>query len=115
MTNIARPACTPSESQLTIHLLGPFGAPLAKALLYPFLRRAFNPGPPRGTVVIVQTPLPLFLACQVNHAQSFALSPRVLIEPRAAVVNRIHGSESRPDGPTNGAILGSGGDGRPAP
>jgi len=114
MTSITHPACTPSESQLTIHLLVPFGAPPAN-VVYPFLRRAVSPGPPRGTVVVVQTPLPNFLACQVNHAQNFALSLRVLIEPRADVVDRIHGSESRPDGPTNGAILGSGGDGRPAP
>ena len=114
MANIAHTACFPVELQLTDNLLGPFGARPAK-VLYPFLRRAFNPGPPRGTVVVVQTPLPNFLACQVNHAQSFALSPRVRIKPRADVVDRIHGSESRPDGPTKGAILGSGDDGRPPP
>jgi len=60
MANIAHPACTRSVSQLTIHLLGPSGAPPAK-VLYPFLRRAFNPGPPRSTVVVVPTPLPFVL------------------------------------------------------
>jgi len=57
----------------------------------------------------------LCLACQVNHAQSFALPPRVPIEPRAGVVERAHGSDCRPDDPTDGALSGSGGDGRPAP
>jgi len=61
MANMAHPAGTRSESQLTIHLPGPFGAPPAK-VLYPFLRRAFHPGPPRGTVVVVPTPLPFVLS-----------------------------------------------------
>jgi len=45
----------------------------------------------------------LFLAFQVNHAQSFALPPRVPIEPRAGVVERADSSDCRPDGPTDGA------------
>jgi len=61
MANIAHPAHTRRESQLTIHLLGPFGAPRAKKVLYLFLRRAFHPGPPRDTVVVVPTPLPFVL------------------------------------------------------
>jgi len=66
-------------------------------------------------MVDVRTPISIFLACQVNHAQSSALSPRFLIEPRADVLERVHGSDSRPDGPTDGAPLDSGGDGMPAP
>jgi len=58
---------------------------------------------------------PIRLACQENHAQSRALPPRVPIGPLADVVERAHGSDSSPDGPTDGALLGSGGDERPAP
>jgi len=58
---------------------------------------------------------PICLACQVNHAQSFALPPRAPLDPGADVVERARGSDSRPDGPTDGALSGSGGDGRPAP
>ena len=58
---------------------------------------------------------PTSLACRVNHAQRLALPPRVPIEPSADVVERAHGSDSRPDGPTDGALSGRGGDGRPAP
>jgi len=35
--------------------------PSSKKVLYPFLRRVFHPGPPRGTVVVVPTPLPFVL------------------------------------------------------
>ena len=58
---------------------------------------------------------PICLACQVNHAQSVALPPRVPIEPRTGVVERAHGSDCRPDGPTDGALSGSGSDGMSAP
>jgi len=60
MANIADPASTRSDSQLTILLPGPFGAPPSK-VLDPFLRRAFRLGTPRGTVVVVPAPLPFFL------------------------------------------------------
>jgi len=58
---------------------------------------------------------PICLACQLNQAESFAFPPRASIEPRAGVVERAHGSDCRPDGPTDGALSGSGGDGGPAP
>jgi len=78
MANIAHPACTRSELQLTIHLLGPFGAAPAKKMLYPFLRRAFHPGPPRGTVVVVPTPLPF--VSEASSGDPFAFSK--LRQPR---------------------------------
>ena len=68
MANIAHPAHTRSESQLAIHFLGPFGAPPAKKVLYPFLRRAFHPGRPRGTVVVI--PTPLLLSCFPSESRS---------------------------------------------
>jgi len=41
MASIAYAACIRSQSQLTIHVLGPFGGPPEK-VLYPFLRLAFH-------------------------------------------------------------------------